>query len=168
MTDWLTQYEDTRQRLIDAHAYDPASERDACGVGLVCSIDGSPRREVVDYAIRSLKAVAHRGAVDADGKSGDGAGIMAELPQDFFADQVASIGQTLRPGPVCVGQIFLPRTDLGAQDRARAIIETEALRAGFWIYGWRQTPMDLSVVGVKAGATRPEICLLYTSDAADE
>ena len=111
----------------------------------------------MDYAIRSLKAVAHRGAVDADGKSGDGAGIMAELPQDFFADQVASIGQTLRPGPVCVGQIFLPRPDLGAQDRARAIIETEALRAGFWIYGWRQTPMDLSVVGAKAGATRPEI-----------
>ncbi len=168
MTEWLDRYQDTRRRLIDAHAYDPASERDACGVGLVCSIDGSPRREVVDYAIRSLKAVAHRGAVDADGKSGDGAGVMAELPQGFFADQVASVGQTLRPGPVCVGQIFLPRTDLGAQDRARAIIETEALRAGFWIYGWRQTPMDLSVVGAKAGATRPEIEQIMLAPPLDD
>ena len=65
--DWLTQYNETRDRLEAANAYDRGSERDACGVGLVCSIDGTPRRDVVDYAIRSLKAVAHRGAVDPDG-----------------------------------------------------------------------------------------------------
>ena len=152
---WLDKYNDTRDRLEAGNAYDRSSERDACGVGLVCSIDGTPRRDVVEYAIRSLKAVAHRGAVDPDGLSGDGAGIMAELPQGFFAEQVASIGQSLRPGPICVGQVFLPRTDLGAQDRARAIVETEALRAGFWIYGWRQTPIDLSVVGTKAGRPGP-------------
>ncbi|RZJ96590.1 MAG: glutamate synthase large subunit, partial [Brevundimonas sp.] len=169
--DWLTQYEETRDRLEAGHAYDRSSERDACGVGLVCSIDGTPRRDVVEYAIKSLKAVAHRGAVDPDGLSGDGAGVMVELPQGFFAEQVAAIGQTKRPGPVCVGQIFLPRTDLGAQDRARAIVETEALRSGFWIYGWRQTPVDLSVVGTKAGATRPEIeqiMLAPPLDAAGE
>ena len=168
MTQWLDKYEETRDRLEAGHAYDRASERDACGVGLVCSIDGSPRRDVVEYAIRSLKAVAHRGAVDPDGLSGDGAGIMAELPQGFFAEQVASIGQSLRPGPICVGQVFLPRTDLGAQDRARAIVETEALRAGFWIYGWRQTPIDLSVVGTKAGATRPEIEQIMLAPPLDD
>ena len=168
MSDWLSTYEETRARLEAGHAYDRASERDACGVGLVCSIDGSPRRDVVEYAIRSLKAVAHRGAVDPDGLSGDGAGVMVELPQGFFADQVASIGQSPRPGPICVGQIFLPRTDLGAQDRARAIVETEALRAGFWIYGWRQTPIDLSVVGTKAGATRPEIEQIMLAPPLDE
>jgi glutamate synthase (NADPH) large chain len=168
MTEWLNKYEETRARLEAGHAYDRSSERDACGVGLVCSIDGSPRRDVVEYAIRSLKAVAHRGAVDPDGLSGDGAGIMAELPQGFFADQVASIGQSLRPGPICVGQVFLPRTDLGAQDRARAIVETEALRGGFWIYGWRQTPIDLSVVGTKAGATRPEIEQIMLAPPLDD
>ena len=168
MTDWLNTYEETRARLEAGHAYDRASERDACGVGLVCSIDGSPRRDVVEYAIRSLKAVAHRGAVDPDGLSGDGAGVMVELPQGFFADQVASIGQSPRPGPICVGQVFLPRTDLGAQDRARAIVETEALRAGFWIYGWRQTPIDLSVVGEKAGATRPEIEQIMLAPPLDD
>jgi len=154
---WLAQYTADRQRLIDANAYEPASEKDACGVGLVAAIDGKPRREVVEYAIKSLKNVAHRGAVDPDGLSGDGAGLMVEAPQAFFAEQVRVIGQTLRPGPIAIGQIFLPRTDLGAQDRARAIVETEVLRAGFYIYGWRQTPIDLSVVGSKAGATRPEI-----------
>ncbi|RZJ80939.1 MAG: glutamate synthase large subunit, partial [Brevundimonas sp.] len=165
---WLTKYNETRDRLEAGNAYDRASERDACGVGLICSIDGTPRRDVVEYAIRSLKAVAHRGAVDPDGLSGDGAGIMAELPQGFFAEQVASIGQSLRPGPICVGQVFLPRTDLGAQDRARAIVETEALRAGFWIYGWRQTPIDLSVVGTKAGATRPEIEQIMLAPPLDD
>jgi len=154
---WLEQYTTDRQRLIDGHAYQASSEKDACGVGLVAAIDGKPRREVVEHAITSLKNVAHRGAVDADGLSGDGAGLMVETPQAFFAEQVRVIGQTLKPGPVAIGQIFLPRTDLGAQDRARAIVETEVLRAGFYIYGWRQTPIDLSVVGSKADATRPEI-----------
>ena len=164
---WLTKYQEDRQRLIDAHAYEPASEKDACGVGLVAAIDGKPRREVVELAIKSLKNVAHRGAVDPDGLSGDGAGLMVEAPQAFFAEQVRVIGQTLRPGPIAIGQIFLPRTDLGAQDRARAIVETEVLRAGFTIYGWRQTPIDLSVVGSKADATRPEIEQIMLAVPAD-
>lgn len=164
---WLTKYNDDRQRLIDAHAYQPASEKDACGVGLVAAIDGQPRREVVELAILSLKNVAHRGAVDPDGLSGDGAGIMVEAPQGFFAEQVRVIGQALRPGPIAIGQIFLPRTDLGAQDRARAIVETEVLRAGFFIYGWRQTPIDLRVVGSKADATRPEIEQIMLAAPAD-
>ena len=164
---WLEHYQADRQRLVEAHAYDPASEKDACGVGLVAAIDGTPRREVVELAIKSLKNVAHRGAVDPDGLSGDGAGLMVEAPQAFFAEQVRLIGQPLRPGPIAIGQIFLPRTDLGAQDRARAIVETEVLRAGFTIYGWRQTPIDLSVVGSKADATRPEIEQIMLACPAD-
>ena len=92
----LAHYERERARLIDAHAYDPTSEHDACGVGLVCAIDGKPRREVVELAIRALKAVWHRGAVDADGKTGDGAGVLVSVPQDFFADQADAAGVTLR------------------------------------------------------------------------
>ncbi len=153
----LTRYLANRQLLIDGHAYDPTSERDNCGVGLVCAIDGKPRREVVDLAIKALKAVWHRGAVDADGKTGDGAGILLSVPQDFFTDQVRNTGHKLRPGAIAVGQIFLPRTDLGAQEAARTIVESEALRFGFYIYGWRQVPVDTSVIGEKANATRPEI-----------
>ncbi|HAJ04019.1 MAG TPA: hypothetical protein DCL55_12405, partial [Brevundimonas sp.] len=87
------QYLDDRQALIDAGAYDPKSERDACGVGLVAAIDGQPRREVVDLAIAALKAVWHRGAVDADGRSGDGAGLLIGLPREFFLRQVREQGR---------------------------------------------------------------------------
>ncbi len=131
----IARYLAEREKLIAGHAYDPASEHDACGVGLVCAIDGKPRREVVELAIRALKAVWHRGAVDADGKTGDGAGVLVSVPQDFFADQVERTGHKLRPGPIAVGQIFLPRTDLGAQETCRTIVESEVLRFGFYIYG---------------------------------
>ncbi|MEO6341384.1 MAG: glutamate synthase large subunit, partial [Caulobacteraceae bacterium] len=153
----IARYLANREHLIANHAYDPASERDNCGVGLVCAIDGKPRREVVDLAIRALKAVWHRGAVDADGKTGDGAGLLLGVPQDFFADQVQRTGHTLRGGPIAVGQIFLPRTDLGAQEACRTIVESEVLHFGFYIYGWRQVPVDVRVIGEKAIATRPEI-----------
>ncbi len=150
-------YEEMRDRLVAAGAYEPGSERDACGVGLVCALDGQPRREVVELAIRSLKAVWHRGAVDADGKTGDGAGVMLSVPQRFFAEQAERTGHRLRPGPIAVGQIFLPRTDLAAQEACRTLVESEVLAAGFYIYGWRQTPIDPTVIGDKAVATRPEI-----------
>ena len=158
-----------RERLIEGHAYDPASEKDACGTGFVCAIDGKPRREVVELAIAALKAVWHRGAVDADGKTGDGAGVMVSVPQAFFAEQVARIGHKVRSGPIAVGMIFLPRTDLAAQELARTIVEAEVLRFGFYIYGWRQAPIDSSVLGERAAAVRPEIeqIMLAAPDGMD-
>src|SRR5450432_4802081 len=89
--------------LAAAGLYDPAEEHDACGVGFVAAIDGKPRREVVEAGIAALKAVWHRGAVDADGKTGDGAGIHVEIPQDFFAAAVKRSGAPLMPGPIAVG-----------------------------------------------------------------
>ncbi|WP_374659701.1 glutamate synthase large subunit [Phenylobacterium sp.] len=166
VSDELDRYAANRAALTAAHAYSPADERDACGVGLVCAVDGKPRREVVELAITALKSVWHRGAVDADGKTGDGAGVLLSVPQDFFADQVARIGHTLRPGPIAVGQVFLPRNDLGNQEAARTIVEAEALRFGFYIYGWRQVPVDTSVIGEKANATRPEIEQIMLSPPA--
>jgi len=132
-------------------------EHDACGVGLVASLDGKPSRAVTQAGIEALKAVWHRGAVDADGKTGDGAGIHIEIPQEFFAEAVRNGGDKLRDGPIAVGQIFLPKTDFGAQERCRQIVETEILASGYGIYGWRQVPINVSVIGEKANATRPEI-----------
>ena len=150
-------YHRNRNALIEADAYDPRTEFDACGVGVVCSIDGTARRDVVELAVKALKALFHRGAVDADGKSGDGAGIMINVPQDFFREQVRNIGHEPRPGPVLVGQVFLPRNDIGAQEAARTIVESEILRSGFYLYGWRQAPVDVSQLGTRANSTRPEI-----------
>ncbi|WP_300390769.1 glutamate synthase large subunit [Henriciella sp.] len=157
MTDTIEKYLIERQKLIEAHAYDPEHEKDACGVGLVASLDGKPKREIVEMGIKALKNVWHRGAVDADGKTGDGAGIRIEVPQDFFREQAERTGHNPTDDPICVGQIFLPRTDLGSQEAARAIVETEILHFGFYIYGWRQPPVDISVIGQKAADTRPEI-----------
>jgi glutamate synthase (NADPH/NADH) large chain len=153
----ITRYLANAAKLELAHAYSPDQEHDACGVGLIAAIDGTPRREVVVRAIEALKAVWHRGAVDADGKTGDGAGIHIQVPQEFFRAQVQQAGHKHRPGRIAVGQIFLPRTDYHAQETCRTIVESEILRAGFYLYGWRQVPVNLSIIGEKANATRPEI-----------
>ncbi|GGG33128.1 glutamate synthase [Caldovatus sediminis] len=147
--------ENARRLAEEAHL--DLAGHDACGVGLVAALDGKPRREVVQAGIDALKAVWHRGAVDADGKTGDGAGIHVEIPQDFFAEAVERGGDRLRPGRIAVGMVFLPKTDLGAQERCRQIVETEILNAGYLIYGWRQVPINVACIGEKANATRPEI-----------
>ncbi|MEM9013802.1 MAG: glutamate synthase large subunit [Pseudomonadota bacterium] len=150
-------YLGARQRLIDLNAYDLSSEHDACGVGLIAALDAAPRRDIVDMAIKALGAVWHRGAVDADGKTGDGAGIRLGVPQSLMRRHVERTGHKPGPEDICVGMIFLPRTDLRAQDLARSIVEAEILRGEFYIYGWRQVPVDASCLGEKANATRPEI-----------
>jgi glutamate synthase (NADPH) large chain len=153
----VARWPENARRLEAAHVYDPAQEHDACGVGLVCAIDGRPRREVVVKAIEALKAVWHRGAVDADGKTGDGAGIHVQVPQDFFVEHIERTGHRPRSGKISIGMIFLPRTDYAAQEVCRTIVETEIVNFGYYIYGWRQVPVDISVIGAKANATRPEI-----------
>src|SRR6202020_746590 len=105
--DFRRNFEANAKRLAETGLYDPADEHDACGVGLVAAIDGKPRRAVVDAALQALKSIWHRGAVDADGKTGDGAGIHLQIPQDFFRDQVEGTGHKLRSGNIAVGQIFL-------------------------------------------------------------
>ncbi|MFS2110366.1 glutamate synthase large subunit [Sphingomonas sp. Sphisp140] len=146
-----------RERLALEGMYRPEFEGDACGVGMVAATDGLPSRRVVQSAIDALKAVWHRGAVDADGKTGDGAGLHVDLPVRFFDDAIAAGGHRVLPNRLAVGMVFLPRTDLGAQEACRTIVESEIIEAGYTIYGWRQVPVDVSVIGMKAQATRPEI-----------
>ena len=154
---WLQRRKAMEQRLIDAGVYNPEMEHDACGVGIVAAIDGKARRDVVEKGIEALQAIWHRGAVDADGKTGDGAGIHLEIPVDFFREHIARTGHQVDRGRLAVGMVFLPRTDMAAQERCRCIVEEEILKAGYNIYGWRQVPVDVSIIGTKANATRPEI-----------
>ncbi len=144
-------------RLEREGMYDPQFESDACGVGFVATIDGKPRREIVLHGIEALKRVWHRGAVDADGKTGDGAGIHVQIPQDFFQEHIRRTGHEPGDERIAVGMVFLPKTDLGAQETCRSIVESEILRLGYTIHGWRQVPVDVSVIGEKANTTRPEI-----------
>ena len=159
MTETVSEFLASWQSNSDAlrETYSPAQEHDACGVGLIASLDGKPKRAIVQAGIDALSALWHRGAVDADGKTGDGAGIHIEIPQDFFAEAIERGGERAQDGQIAVGMVFLPKTDFSAQERCRQIVEAEILNFGYQIYGWRQVPIDVSVIGEKANATRPEI-----------
>ncbi len=153
----LNLYKKNLKKLTNAHAYNSSLEHDACGVGLVASIEGKKSRKIVDFGIQALKAVWHRGAVDADGKTGDGAGIHIEISKDFFKEKIENYGRQYDGGTICVGMIFLPRNDYRSQENCKTLIETELLNKNYYIYRWRQVPINSSVLGDKAESNRPEI-----------
>ena len=164
--DWVRAEEAKRKWMAENGLYSEEEEHSSCGVGLVVSVDGKPSRKVVEAGITALKAIWHRGAVDADGKTGDGAGIHVQIPVSFFYDQIERTGHTPRMNQLmAVGQVFLPRTDFGAQETCRTIVETEVLRMGYYIYGWRHVPVNVDCLGDKANATRPEIEQILISNA---
>jgi len=169
--DWVRAEEAKRKWLAENGLYSEEEEHSSCGVGLVVSVDGKKSRKVVEAGIDALKAIWHRGAVDADGKTGDGAGIHVQIPVSFFYDQIRRTGHEPRMDQLmAVGQVFLPRTDFGAQERCRTIVESEVLRMGYYIYGWRHVPVDVTCLGEKANATRPEIeqILISNTKGVDE
>ncbi|MDF0595725.1 glutamate synthase large subunit [Psychromarinibacter halotolerans] len=168
---WVAREEARRAWMAENSLYRDDDEKSSCGVGLVVSVDGKKSRKVVEAGIDALKAIWHRGAVDADGKTGDGAGIHVQIPPAFFFEQIERTGHKPKEDQlIAVGQVFLPRTDFGAQETCRTIVETEVLRMGYYIYGWRHVPVDVSVLGEKANATRPEIeqILIANSKGVDE
>ena len=168
---WEAKEAAKRAWMAENSLYREEDEHASCGVGLVVSINGKPSRKVVENGIAALKAVWHRGAVDADGKTGDGAGIHLQIPVPFFYDQIRRTGHEPRKGElIAVGQVFLPRTNFGAQETCRTIVESEVLRMGYYIHGWRHVPVEIECLGEKANATRPEIeqILISNSKGVDE
>ena len=156
--DWQHQEESLRDWMAENSLYRHDDEHSSCGVGFVVDLDGKPRRQVVQNGIDALKAIWHRGAVDADGKTGDGAGIHVQIPVPFFYDQVRRTGhEPDQDKLIAVGQVFLPRTNFAQQETCRTIVESEVLRMGHYIYGWRHVPVNTAVLGEKANTTRPEI-----------
>ena len=154
----MNNYKKNKKILENSFNYNQDMEHDACGVGLIASTNGKKSRKIIDYGIEALKAIWHRGAVDADGKSGDGAGIQLEIAPDFFEEKIKSTGHSLDPTKrICVGMIFLPRTDYSDQEKCREIIESVLLEENFYIYGWRQVPVNPKVLGKTAEQNRPEI-----------
>ena len=150
-------YKKNLNKLIQGKVYNPNQEHDACGVGFVASTDGIKSRRVVEFGIDALKAVWHRGAVDADGKTGDGAGIHIEIPQNFFIERIQNAGRLHKEGTICIGMIFLPRNDYPSQEKCKTIVENELLNKNYYVYRWRQVPVNTKVLGIKAESNRPEI-----------
>ena len=153
----MKRYFKNKKLLERNNIYSKDMEHDACGVGLVASTEGKKSRKVVEYGIQALKAVWHRGAVDADGKTGDGAGIHVEIPKEFFKEKIEVTGHVYDNSEICIGMIFLPRNNYEAQESCRTLVEKELTQNDFNIYGWRQVPVNTKVLGEKAEQTRPEI-----------
>ncbi len=145
----MENYKKNLKLLENNHVYSKEMEHDACGVGVIASTEGKKSRQIVEYGIEALKAVWHRGAVDADGKTGDGAGIHVEIPKDFFIEKIEVTGHDYDNAEICVGMIFLPRNDYAAQESCKTIVESELTKNNFSIYGWRQVPVNPKVLVIK-------------------
>ncbi|MCX6142532.1 MAG: glutamate synthase large subunit [Ignavibacteriales bacterium] len=137
--------------------YDPRFEHDACGTGFVASIAGHKKHEIVQQAIRSVCNLTHRGAVAADTQTGDGAGILVQLPVRFFADQVSGLaGRIEDSADLGVGMLFMPQ-DEDSYALCKALVEHAVSRRGLGVLGWRRVPVDMSVIGESAALTSPRV-----------
>src|SRR4051794_2257396 len=150
-----------------APLYDPAFEHDACGVGLVVNIAGTPSREIVERALGGLVNLTHRGGVGADERTGDGAGVLTQIPHKLFAPILAKQGRAdLGPGEYAVAMIFLPQSESdseAAQQATIAALEEHKLE----LIDCRAVPIDKAVLGRIAGETLPRIAQLIIAKPAD-
>ena len=138
--------------------YSPEQERDACGVGFVADISGKRDYRILDMALECVTNLTHRGAVDADAKTGDGAGLLFQIPRAFFADEAARMGARLdRPEDLAVGMVFLPGRDDDAARRCREALERAAQSNGLPVFGWREVPVDATILGDAASRSQPRI-----------
>lgn len=135
--------------------HEPRFETDNCGWGLIAHIDGHASHQLVKSSIKALANLTHRGAVAADGKTGDGCGLLMARPESFLRTVAEEAGIQLQRN-FAVGMIFL-NTDSALADAARASIETELVRAGFSIAGWRVVPVDTTALGDEARQCLPAI-----------
>jgi glutamate synthase domain-containing protein 2/glutamate synthase domain-containing protein 1/glutamate synthase domain-containing protein 3 len=137
--------------------YDPAFEHDACGVGFVASIKGQRSNSILRKALTCVCSLIHRGAMDADAKTGDGAGILTQIPHRLFRYEVEKMGHKLfQDSDLGVGMMFLP-TDPYTQARCRHITDTVLAEHKLFIFGWRVVPVNQAVLGDKALRTCPDI-----------
>ncbi len=143
---------------MDYPLYQPQHERDACGMGFVAQKDGRRSHAVLRMALTALANHAHRGAVAADGKSGDGAGVLTQLPYELLARDLARLEKAApERGDLAVGMVFLPRYNLAHRERARKILEETIAEYGIERVAWRDVPVDGEALGEWAQSLRPYI-----------
>jgi glutamate synthase domain-containing protein 2/glutamate synthase domain-containing protein 1/glutamate synthase domain-containing protein 3 len=145
--------------------YDPAHERDACGIGFVVNIKGEKSHDIILKGIQILLNLLHRGACGCDPETGDGAGVLIQIPHAFFARECAKIGFTLpNPGEYAVGMVFLP-VERHERLICEGIIERVVREEGLSVLGWRDTPIDANAIGRIARASQPYIEQVFIQHA---
>ena len=137
--------------------YDPQFEHDACGVGFVVNIKGQKSNEIVRQALTVLRNLTHRGAVGADPRAGDGAGILMQLPDEFLRAVCQENAISLpAPGDYGVAMVFLPRVEESAR-QCIAIVEKFITGEGQQLLGWRDVPVDNADLGYSVIPTEPVV-----------
>jgi glutamate synthase (NADPH/NADH) large chain len=147
--------------------YDPRNEHDACGMGFVVDLNGKKSHEIIRKGIEILINLTHRGACGCDPETGDGAGILIQIPHEFFVRECASLGFSLPDrGDYGVGMMFLP---VEPQQRliCEGIVERIAREEGLHVLGWRDTPVRGDTIGRQARATQPYIEQVFIRGGSD-
>src|ERR1700681_3699192 len=135
--------------------YDPSLEKDSCGVGFIANIKGKKSHQIVRDAINILCNLEHRGAVGADPRAGDGAGILVQIPHTFFKRKPAEIGfQLPKPGDYAVGALFMPK-ETAWRKVIQSIIADQIRAEQLMLLGWRDVPVDNSSLGETVKPTEP-------------
>jgi glutamate synthase domain-containing protein 2/glutamate synthase domain-containing protein 1/glutamate synthase domain-containing protein 3 len=145
--------------------YDPRNEHDACGIGFVANIKGQRSHDVIAKGIQVLVNLTHRGACGCDPETGDGAGVLIQIPHRFFARECARLGFTLPPmGEYGVGMTFLP-VEPHARLQCEGMVERIVREEGLTVLGWRDTPIDGSAIGRVARVSQPYIQQVFVARA---
>src|SRR6478609_1892781 len=135
--------------------YDPKIEHDACGVGFVADLKARPSHKIVEHGLQILENLIHRGAVGADPLAGDGAGILVQIPHEFFKVICAPLRIALpEPGHYAVGHMFMPRNE-AQRIYCRSVVERVIEAEGLQLLGWREVPTDNSCLGKPVIETEP-------------
>jgi glutamate synthase (NADPH/NADH) large chain len=147
--------------------YDPRQERDACGVGFVAHIKGKKSHDMVSQGLQILKNLTHRGAVGADPLAGDGAGILLQVPDAFLRAKCAAMNVTLPSvGSYGVGMLFLPR-DAKARAVCEQIVADKIAAEGQSLLGWRDVPVDSSILGESVKLVEPVVRQVFVARGAN-
>ena len=145
--------------------YHPSLEHDACGIGFVASVKGHKSHEIIVKGIQVLINLTHRGACGCDPETGDGAGVLIQIPHKFFTRECAKLGFTLpAPGEYGVGMTFLP-VDRQPRLQCEGIIERVVREEGLSVLGWRDTPIEGTAIGRVARASQPYIQQIFVGHA---
>lgn len=145
--------------------YLPEFEHDNCGAGFICSLKGKKSNDIIHKALEILEKLEHRGAVSSDGKTGDGAGILIDIPHDFFQD-VCNF-ELPEPGSYAVGNVFLPQKE-NQRDYCIDVFESNIKKQGLKLLGWRDVPVNKSIPGRIAAETEPFVKQVFVARENDE
>ena len=146
--------------------YDPAHEKDSCGVGFVVHMNGKRSHEIVLQGLDILKRLEHRGACGSDPLTGDGAGLLIQMPHKLFRTQCAKIGIDLpEPGRYASGLVFLPRET--NSEKCIGILEDVVAQEGLKLLGWREVPVDNTTIGHVSRSAEPLIRQVFIGASED-